>query len=269
MRMTSNAHTHCTWCDGADSAEDMIQAALALGFDSLGFSCHSPGECLHDEQGYKADIMELKNKYSDRISIFCALEQDVSIHPRYTGYEYIIGSCHHLPKQDGAGYLDIMNGNLIADIIDQEFGGDGFAMAKAYYKYEANAMCRLRPDIVGHFDIIARHNKRLGFLDEENPQYKEAALEAFDYVLDTIGEYGGMFEVNTSAFGCGERDVPYPAPFLLRHAAQRGARPIITTDCHFIKGLDAKFTETLQMLLEAGFKDMAVLTNRGFCNVNI
>ena len=40
----SNSHTHSTFCDGKNPPEEMIAAAKALGFVSLGFSGHSyPG----------------------------------------------------------------------------------------------------------------------------------------------------------------------------------------------------------------------------------
>ena len=41
MTILSNAHTHTTYCDGKNSAEEMVQAAIARGFRCLGFSCHS------------------------------------------------------------------------------------------------------------------------------------------------------------------------------------------------------------------------------------
>ena len=41
MAILSNAHTHTTFCDGKNTAEEMVQAALDNGFVSLGFSGHS------------------------------------------------------------------------------------------------------------------------------------------------------------------------------------------------------------------------------------
>ena len=38
----SNCHTHTTFCDGKNSAEEMTLAAINAGFVSLGFSGHSP-----------------------------------------------------------------------------------------------------------------------------------------------------------------------------------------------------------------------------------
>ena len=37
----SNLHTHTTFCDGVDTPEEMVQAALGLRMDTIGFSGHS------------------------------------------------------------------------------------------------------------------------------------------------------------------------------------------------------------------------------------
>ena len=36
-----NLHTHTTFCDGANSAEEMVRAAIELGCEGIGFSGHS------------------------------------------------------------------------------------------------------------------------------------------------------------------------------------------------------------------------------------
>ena len=38
-----NFHTHSTFCDGKNTAEEMVIAAIEKGFDVLGFS----GHCIH------------------------------------------------------------------------------------------------------------------------------------------------------------------------------------------------------------------------------
>ena len=35
-------HTHTVFCDGKDTAEEMVRGAMAAGCRSLGFSGHSP-----------------------------------------------------------------------------------------------------------------------------------------------------------------------------------------------------------------------------------
>ena len=38
--LNSNAHTHTTFCDGKNTVEEMVQAAIDRNFVSLGFSVH-------------------------------------------------------------------------------------------------------------------------------------------------------------------------------------------------------------------------------------
>ncbi len=38
--MKQNLHTHCRFCDGKDTIEDLVRTAIDKGFDSLGFSSH-------------------------------------------------------------------------------------------------------------------------------------------------------------------------------------------------------------------------------------
>ena len=40
MKPIQNLHTHSTYCDGADTPEEMIETALEKGFTSIGFSGH-------------------------------------------------------------------------------------------------------------------------------------------------------------------------------------------------------------------------------------
>ena len=40
--MIQNLHSHTTFCDGKNTPEEMVRAAIALGMDSLGFSGHMP-----------------------------------------------------------------------------------------------------------------------------------------------------------------------------------------------------------------------------------
>ena len=42
MKYLQNLHTHTTYCDGKNTAEEMVQKAIELGFRSLGFSGHAP-----------------------------------------------------------------------------------------------------------------------------------------------------------------------------------------------------------------------------------
>ncbi|MBQ5866103.1 MAG: PHP domain-containing protein, partial [Oscillospiraceae bacterium] len=59
-------HTHSVLCDGKDTLEEMVQAAIEKGFDSIGFSGHSFMDIYaefsmseEDVKVYKAEIARL------------------------------------------------------------------------------------------------------------------------------------------------------------------------------------------------------------------
>ena len=39
--MLQNLHTHSSFCDGKNTPEEIVNYAIARGFDSIGFSSHS------------------------------------------------------------------------------------------------------------------------------------------------------------------------------------------------------------------------------------
>ena len=78
-----NLHTHTAYCDGKNKPEEMIRKALELDFTLLGFSGH--GFAPHDddvcispegEEAYRKEILELREKYRDRLDIRLGLERD-------------------------------------------------------------------------------------------------------------------------------------------------------------------------------------------------
>ena len=68
-----NFHTHTTYCDGKETAEQMVQAAIAKGFTRLGFSGHGFNDfrpedqevwCMRPEDvpKYQAEVRALDRK---------------------------------------------------------------------------------------------------------------------------------------------------------------------------------------------------------------
>ena len=77
-------HVHSTYCDGKSTLEETVLAAIEKGIRHLGFSGHSytpfdEGYCMSpsDTKRYVAEIKTLKEKYKDKIKIYCGIEKDV------------------------------------------------------------------------------------------------------------------------------------------------------------------------------------------------
>ena len=103
-----NLHTHSTFCDGINTPEEIVLGAIAKGMPAVGFSGHgyTPYDlryCMKDTEGYRREILRLKEKYRGEIEVYLGLEEDAFYPADRTKFDYIIGSCHYF-FADGVYY---------------------------------------------------------------------------------------------------------------------------------------------------------------------
>ena len=264
-----NLHTHSTFCDGADTPEEMVLAALEKGFSSVGFSGHaftpqSPAFLKFGDitARYKQEISRLKEVYKDRLEIYCGLEVDLYSEYDLTGYDYLIGSVHYLKFGDRIHGFDRNLQNTTA-YIQEHFGGDGMRFARQYF----DTLCLLPQkhpfEILGHFDLVAKNNDLGLFFDTTSQEYLHAGFETIHTLKGRIP----LFEVNTGAIARGYRTAPYPQAEFLKEFLACGFGAVITSDCHDKRFLDCHFQETTQLLKSIGFTTKWILTGSGFREV--
>jgi len=266
--MKADFHSHTTYCDGSLSAEDMVKAAIARGLRAFGFSEHSydgdfdPIGCgisAEDLPGYIKEIRELQAKYADEIEVYLGLEQDVFSPPPPEGLDYIIGSVHYVKVGDQFPSVD--NGAVMqAQMVEIYFGGDYYAMCEAYFKTVAEAAAKLKPDIIGHFDLVTKYNKNGERFDESDKRYLTAAITAMDEALKHVN----LFEVNTGGMYRAGKLEPYPSLALLKELKKRGGEVILSGDSHDGAGICHKFDDMRLLLRNIGFKYVKTLTKDGF-----
>jgi len=271
MYYKQNLHTHTTYVDGAHTPRQMIEYAIGKGFDSIGFSEHSPmyfaperAMSEADSSEYKKEIYALKEEYKDRIRVFCGLEYEMYSEVDTSGYEYLIGDTHFL-RIDGALIGFDRAHDEVERVINTYFGGDGLKYALKYWHDLAELPSHGNFDIIGHFDLITKHSEKFDFFNPEDPRYLKAAVETMDSLKGKIP----FFEVNTGAIGRGYRTMPYPSVFLLKEFQKMGFGAVITTDCHNGEKLDIGFELARKLLAECGFKERYCLTDSGFEAIEI
>lgn len=269
MNTLQNLHQHCTYCDGKNTPEEVVLAAIEKGFGAIGFSSHCYMEyakyyCmqLEKEDAYKAEIAHLKEKYADRIDVFCGLEFDICCPHRPEGYDYVIGSLHGL-RFDGVDYEFDGIAEHFQKMIDEHFAGDGLAFAKEYYRQLAWLPDFGDCDIIGHFDLITKHLDRVPFFDETSKEYRFAAIEAAEALAGRIP----YFEVNTGGVARGYRANPYPDAYIMKELKRLGFGAVISSDCHQVHLMDYYFNEAEALLKECGFTERYILTKEGFIPV--
>ena len=136
----ANFHTHTTFCDGADTPEEMVDRALALGFSALGFSGHMDPEVSMDWDAYSAEVRRLASAHAGKLDILLGAELDSCFDPvTCAGAEYLIGSTHYVPV-DGTLVCVDDTPERIAKECGEFFGGDWYALARAYFDFEARAL---------------------------------------------------------------------------------------------------------------------------------
>lgn len=254
----SNCHTHTVFCDGKNTPEEMLLAAIDKGFTCLGFSFHSPMTpdavwTVRPEKlpAYTAEIRRLQRLYGDKIEILHGIELDrdyCGVDP--ADYDYVIAAVHQLTKGDLHFDVDY-TAETLCKYCDMLYGGDWLLLAADYYARVADFVCRIKPTIVAHLDLIEKFNEDGALFDSGDPAYRTLVCGCIDKILAACPDV--LFEVNTGAmYRCGKQQ-PYPAPFLLRHLHKRGAKVIVTADAHTTDALDFAFDKAIAAVREAGF----------------
>lgn len=266
--MLANFHTHTTFSDGKNTAEETVLCALEKGFCSLGFSDHGYTEydlryCMRDESGYLAEIKRLKEKYKNQIQIYLGTEEDSHALVNRDNYEYIVGSCHYIEK-DGKCYPFDSRYEFFNECLEL-FGGDEMALAESYYSHFCEYIKKRKPDIVGHFDLITKFDEKQKDRFLHNEKYWERA----EKYLENAAQSGCIFEVNTGLITRGHRTSPCPNERLLRVLKRSGARVTLSSDSHAVENLDGWFTQAKELLREVGFDGFYVLYDNEWKKISL
>lgn len=268
LMFKSNCHTHTTYCDGKNTAREMIEAAIIKGFVSLGFSGHSP---MKDEnswtmssQGvinYKEEIKALKQEYKDKIDILCGIELDSDYaHVNPDEFEYVIGSVHQFKKEGIACDVDY-TAEMLQKIIDDFFDGSFIEMSRSYFGTLADFVTGTKVDVVGHIDLITKFNIDKPLFDEGDEEYRRIIYTAVDRILSAKPDI--LFEVNTGAMYRMGKKEPYPAEFILKYICSKGGRITLTSDSHCTEAIDFAFEKATDFIKKCGFNEIYYFTSDG------
>ncbi len=251
--MLTNFHTHTTFCDGRNTAEEIIIEAIERGFFSIGFSGHgyTPYDvryCMTDTEGYIREILRLKEKYGAKIEIYLGIEED-SRNPQSRGdFDYIIGSCHYAAV--GNDILPFDSNYEKFERALELFCGDEIEFAQSYYSHFTEYIKSRRPDIIGHFDLITKFEEKGAARFFSNEKYLRIAEK---YTKEAL-RADSIFEVNTGLISRGYRTAPCPDERLLHVILRGGGKLTLSSDSHAKETLSFGFEETRKYLYDIGFR---------------
>lgn len=250
-------HMHTTCSDGDASPAEMAEAACELGLSAIAITDHSYTDfdveyCMARDahERYQADVRAVAERFTDRITVLCGLEQDMFSAPAPEGYDFLIGSAHYVEvpvecAEAAGGHVTPDGMHCYVSVDETEelfvraaeacFDGDYLAFAEAYFLTVSAVIARTGAQAVGHFDLFAKYNEGNKYFDEGDPRY----VRAWQYACDVLLATGAVFEINHGACIDGRRGVPYPAPAIQEYLRDHGARFIKTSDAHSIEALRA------------------------------
>ncbi len=267
--ITTNFHTHSTFCDGADTPEEMVLTAIEKGFTALGFSGHS---YLYRDRAFTMNseteplyiktVIELKEKYNNKIQIFCGIEQDYYSKKPTFNYDYIIGSVHNVLKN--GEYLSVdSDREEVKTNVDTYYNGDYDAFAEDYFSVVSDVVNKTGCDIIGHIDLIQKYSEKIGYVQSKR------FLDSAEKAVKALAPSGVPFEINTGAISRGARSIPYPSPEILKMIKKYGGRIVFSSDCHNKNHLDCQFEKIRRLALDCGFKEHGIITKNGMEYIKI
>ncbi|GAA6023704.1 hypothetical protein JCM11491_005279 [Sporobolomyces phaffii] len=251
--MTVSHHSHsgefCLHAKG--TLVQVVEEAIRQGFTTYGLSEHVPRyklEHLYPEEAhltprdledtfarYLVEANRLKALYRDRITLLVGLETEYIdpaglanlerlVEASAASIDYVVGSVHHcdeLPID-----FDQPRFDHVVSLQPSPDRRARFAHLFAqYFDRQYELIDRLRPEVVGHFDLC-----RLYYPETDFRQFPDV-WQKIRRNIDLAVSYGALFELNASAFRKGWT-TGYPGAEVFDAILESGGRFTLSDDSH-------------------------------------
>ena len=257
-----------------DSLADVVERAIAAGFSHYGLSEHAPRfrteDVFPDETDlgpdglqavfhkYAQEAVRLRDAYRDRISLLVGFETE-RLPPRdwahrmhdiraSAPFDYIVGSVHDI---DGM-VIDVSPERTAA--IAETLGGRE-AMQIRYFNALAELVATLKPEVVGHIDLIRKFDRPVA-------DFVPSVMRAIEPVLEAARDAGSVIDVNCGAYRRGYGPV-YPLPAILKRARAMGVRVTLGDDSHGVANVGVGLDASLAAIAGAGYASVSYLDRDG------
>ena len=275
MHLT-NLHTHTFYCDGKNSPEDMVLAAIDNNFNSLGFSSHGPVDwetdwnIKHEKiEEYIEIVNGLKEKYKDKIEIFLGMELDYIPGIGFTELslslmkrlDYYIGSVHYLGTfKNGVRWTVDYNIDELLRGINEGFQGNIRKAVETYYETISEMAGKFQPPIIGHLNLFNKNNKNSILFDEREDWYVEAVKKCLNVIMNT----SSVIEINTGGIARKYTEEQYPSTEILKMIEERNIPVMVNSDAHATEDIAFKFNDMYKLAADIGFECLVYLTKDGW-----
>lgn len=264
------------FCEHAVSTlREVLEAAVRADFSVFGVSEHAPrsqqrflyeselekgyslGRLQAEFDSYTIAVHELADELADRLTVLRGFEAEVipadsyrqemlAIRPKF---DYMVGSVHYVGEIQIDGSTEEFEQAL-------EAAGGLEPLAVSYYESVAEMAAALRPEVIGHLDLIRRHAP--ADADLATPAIERAA----DRALDAIQAVDAILDLNTAGWRKGLGG-PYPAPWLVKKADAMGIGLCFGDDSHGPADVGAGIDDARRYLLDHGVGRIRRLNRAG------
>jgi histidinol-phosphatase (PHP family) len=249
-----------------DGLADVVERAVALGFTHYGLSEHAPrfraedlfsdeldltpADLLRTFELYRETALGLREAYADRLEIFVGFETE-RLPPgawrqrmgelRASGFDYVVGSVHDVEGR----WLDVSPEETRRAA---EAAGGHEPLQLAYFDALADLVTALRPEVVGHLDLV-RKFEAPGFA------FSAKVMRRVEQLLAVIREAGAALDVNCGGWRRGYGPV-YPLPEILKLARRMGLGVTLGDDSHGVATVGVGLDACVAAIVEAGFEEV-------------
>ncbi|EJD41542.1 histidinol phosphate phosphatase H [Auricularia subglabra TFB-10046 SS5] len=267
----------------AGQLEDVVKTAIERGFTVYGLSEHMPRyrpQDLYPEESdlsitaledtfrqFISEARRLKQVYKDRISLLVGLETEHIISSDLDdlqrlldsvgGVDYMVGSVHHA----GEIPIDFDEPTFQRALLSASPSGDEAvrweALCCQYFDAQYELLQRVRPTIIGHFDLCRLYRPSYAFAQHASVWTRVRRNVEFAV------SYGALFEANAAAFRKGW-SAAYPGPDVATKQLilELGGRFVLSDDSHGPHAVGLNYPRLREYLLSVGVRELWFLAER-------
>ena len=252
--MKVDLHNHTPRCNHATGTpREYIEQAIKERIDIYGFSDHAPMDFdpeyrmkFEDMQDYEQEILQLKDKFKDKIDIRLGYEVDflngyIDDRVLNANVDYLIGSVHFIGDWgfDNPEFIGKYESQNIDDIWQKYF--DAIEEMAKFGKF----------DIVGHLDLM----KVFKYLPKKD--IKLIAKNA----IKAIKKSGMSVEINTAGYRKPIKE-QYPSKELLQMCYEANIPITFGSDAHAIEQVSFEYNQALSLAKEVGYSECVAYVNK-------
>jgi histidinol-phosphatase (PHP family) len=266
------------FCDhGHGTLRQNIEAAVEFGYHTFGVAEHAPrsearflfpeetaqgwsvAKIRRDFDRYSHALRALADEFKDRLTVPRGFEAEMVPRARYVDdmlrlrekykFDYIVASVHWV-------------GDIIIDYNEYEYrravnaSGGAEALNVRYYEALAEMVQALRPEVVGHLDVIRK------YAAPGDPFDTPPIREAVGHALRVIKSSGAILDINTAPYRKGKSE-PFPGEWIIDTVRELELDVCFGDDSHGPSDVGAGLEQARAYLLQHGFRAVTYLARDG------